>query len=53
MRSKFQKLDKILQTIIKSAVYELLYKPKIPRKIIIKEYLNASNFLLMLYKQNI
>ena len=40
----FKNMDKILQTIIKSAVYELLYMPKIPKKIIIKEYLNASNF---------
>ena len=43
---KFQNMDKILQTIIKSAAYELLYKTKIPRKIIIKEYLNASNFFI-------
>ena len=43
---KFQNMDKILQTIIKSAAYEFLYKTKIPRKIIIKEYLNASNFFI-------
>ena len=42
----FKNMDKILQTIIKSAVYEFLYMPKIPKKIIIKEYLNASNFFL-------
>ena len=39
-------LDKVFQVIIKSAIFELLYKPKIPTKIIIKEYLNASNFFL-------
>ena len=39
-------LDKIFQVIIKSAIFEFLYKPKIPSKIIIKEYLNASNFFL-------
>ncbi len=39
-------MDKVFQTIIKSAVYEFLYMPKTPRKIIIKEYLNASNFFL-------
>jgi transcription antitermination protein NusB len=39
-------LDKIFQIIIKSAVFEFLYKPKISTKIIIKEYLNASNFFL-------
>ena len=40
------KLDKIFQVIVKSAIFEFLYKPKISTKIIIKEYLNASNFFL-------
>ena len=40
------KLDKLFQVIIKCAVFEFLYKPKISSKIIIKEYLNASNFFL-------
>jgi N utilization substance protein B len=39
-------LDKIFQVIIKSAIFEFLYKPKISSKVIIKEYLNASNFFL-------
>jgi N utilization substance protein B len=39
-------LDKVFQVIIKSAIFELLYKPKISIKIIIKEYLDASNFFL-------
>ena len=39
-------LDKVFQIIVKSAVFEFLYKPKISTKIIIKEYLNASNFFL-------
>ena len=39
-------LDKIFQVIIKSATYEFLYKPNVSIKIIIKEYLNASNFFL-------
>ena len=39
-------LDKLFQITIKCAVYELLYKPKTPTKIIIKEYLNASNAFL-------
>ena len=43
---KLSKLDKLFQVIIKSAVFELLYKPKISTKIIIKEYLNASNSFL-------
>ena len=43
---KLTNLDKIFQVIIKSAVFELLYKPNISTKIIIKEYLNASNFFL-------
>ena len=39
-------LDKVFQVIIKSALFEFLYKPKISTKIIIKEYLDASNFFL-------
>ena len=39
-------LDKLFQVIIKCAVFELLYKPKTASKIIIKEYLTASNFFL-------
>ena len=39
-------LDKLFQVIIKCAVFELLYKPKTSSKIIIKEYLNASNFFI-------
>ena len=38
--------DKVFLIILKSAIYELLYKPKISSKIIIKEYLNASNFFI-------
>ena len=36
-------LDKLFQVIIKCAVFELLYKPKTSSKIIINEYLKASN----------
>ena len=39
-------LDKLFQVIIKCAVFEFLYKPKTNKKVIIKEYLNASNFFL-------
>ena len=39
-------LDKIFQVIVKSAIFEFLYKPRISTKIIIKEYLDASNFFL-------
>ena len=42
---KFNTLDKLFQVILKSATYELLYKPNVSIKIIIKEYLDASNFL--------
>ena len=38
--------DKVFLIILKSAIYELLYKPRISSKIIIKEYLNASNFFI-------
>ena len=40
------RLDKVFQVIIKSAIFEFLYKPKTSTKIIIKEYLNASNFFI-------
>ena len=43
---QFDNLDKLFQVILKSATYELLYKPNVSIKIIIKEYLNASNFFL-------
>ncbi len=39
-------LDKLFQVIIKCAVFEFLYKPKTNKKVIIKEYLNASNFFI-------
>ena len=41
-----KKLDKIFHVIIKSAIFEFLYKPKIAAKIIINEYLKASNFFI-------
>ena len=40
------KLDQLFQVILKSATYEFLYKPNLSINIIIKEYLNASNFFL-------
>ena len=40
------KLDKLFQVILKSATFEFLYKPNLSINIIIKEYLNASNFFL-------
>ena len=43
---KFDNLDKVFQVILKSATYEFLYKPNLSINIIIKEYLNASNFFL-------
>ena len=42
----FKRLDKILQIILKAAVYEFMYKPDLSINIIIKEYLNSSNFFL-------
>ena len=42
----FNSLDKLFQVILKSATYEFLYKPNLSINIIIKEYLNASNFFL-------
>ena len=43
---KLTNIDKVFQVVIKSAIFELLYKPKTSIKIIIKEYLNASNFFI-------
>ena len=42
----FKKQDNVFLIILKSAIYELLYKPSTSTKIIIKEYLNASNFFI-------
>ena len=42
----FENLDKVFQTILKAATYELMYKPQLSLNIIIKEYLNSSNFFL-------
>ena len=41
-----KKLDKVFQIIIKCAIFEFLYKPKTSIKIIINEYLLASNFFI-------
>ena len=39
-------LDKVFQITLKAATYEFLYKPNTSINIIIKEYLNSSNFFL-------
>tara|TARA_B100000073_G_C23379040_1_gene430254 strand:- start:53 stop:445 length:393 start_codon:yes stop_codon:yes gene_type:complete len=39
-------LDSIFRIIIQCATFELMYKPSLSRRIIIKEYLNVSNFFL-------
>ena len=39
-------MDKVFQIIIKSAIFEFLYKPNTSIKIIINEYLKASNFFI-------
>ena len=43
---KIKNMDKVFQIIIKSAIFEFLYKPNISIKIIINEYLKASNFFI-------
>ena len=43
---QLNKLDKVFQVIIKSAIFEFLYKPKTSINIIIKEYLKASNYFI-------
>ncbi len=42
----FKNLDKVFQIILRAATYEFLYKPNLSLNIIIKEYLNSSNFFL-------
>ena len=42
----FDNLDKVFQIIIKAATYKFLYKPSVSINIIIKEYLDSSNFFL-------
>ena len=42
----FENFDKVFQTILKAATYEFMYKPNLSINIIIKEYLNTSNFFL-------
>ena len=44
--TNIKNLDKIFQVIIKSAIFEFLYRPKTSVRVIIKEYLNASNYFL-------
>ncbi len=41
-----ENLDKVFQIILKAATYEFLYKPNTSINIIIKEYLDSSNFFL-------
>ena len=41
-----RRIDKVFEVILKSAIFELLYKPTTSSNIIIKEYLNASNFFI-------
>ncbi len=41
-----KKLDKVFQVIIKCAIFEFLYKHQTSSKIIINEYLKASNFFI-------
>jgi len=43
---ELKKLDKVFQVIVKSAIFEFLYKPKTSSKIIINEYLKASNYFI-------
>ena len=39
-------LDDIFRIIIQCAIFEFMYKPNLSKKIIIKEYLDVSNFFL-------
>ena len=39
-------LDNIFKIIVQCAIFEFMYKPNLSKKIIIKEYLDVSNFFL-------
>jgi len=41
-----RKTDKLLKIILFSAVFELMFKHNIPKKVIINEYVSASEFFL-------
>ena len=41
-----KKTDKLLKIILFSAVFELLFKHNIPKKVVISEYVNASEYFL-------
>ena len=41
-----KKTDKILKIILFAAVFEFLYKHSIPKKVVISEYVRASEFFL-------
>ena len=43
---RIKNMDKVFQVRIKSAIFEFLYKPNTSIKIIINEYLKASNFFI-------
>ena len=40
---KFDKLDKLIQAILRLAIYEISFDIKAPKKVIINEYLNISH----------
>ena len=50
---RYDSLDRLFQVILKSATYELLYKPHVSIKIIIKEYLDAPNFFFRWFTNKI
>ncbi len=41
-----KKTDKLLKIILFSAIFELLFKHNIPKKVVISEYVHASEFFL-------
>ena len=40
---KFDKLDKLIQAILRLAIYEISFDIRVPKKVIINEYLNISH----------
>jgi N utilization substance protein B len=40
---KFDNLDKLIQAILRLAIYEISFDNKVPKKVVINEYLNISH----------
>ena len=44
---KLDKLDKLIQAILRLAIYEISFDTKVPKKVVINEYLNISHIFFI------